>query len=202
MLEGELRTEILQGIVDQVLIGSLNFREIQQLFLEYLDYEKELQITGALEEQLRRMIVSAFELHYEKQTSWGQQLTDTDKLENAFEALWAQGVVAATNFSCCQQHGIQDMKDWLEEDECQKMRGYLFFHNQDAVNLVRKDYLYLSFGSRIEEEKEHAAIAKESVALLNQHGIAAQWSGSVRTRIFIPKIEWRVRRVRSLDYAE
>ena len=76
--------------------------------------------------------------------------------------------------------------------EGRKVRGYVFFHQQDAEGAVDGS-LYLSYGARADGESAQLAIAKEVVAVLKRAGLDASWNGRYDTRISV-KLDWKKRR--------
>lgn len=195
----DLREEMIELIADEVAIGSLDAAEIKDMALDFL--QEELEIDQGIQNRVANLVDTALDFHYLKQKDWGGTATDAEKLEEAFMELWERGIIAAANFACCQTCGHNEMQAWLEQDDCLDKRGYVFYHQLDARSMIRNDYLYLAYGSRSQHPADTESIAKEVVSILKKHGLDAGWSGNIRTRIHILNINWRVRRVKAIDYA-
>lgn len=196
----DLREEAAELIVDEVAIGSYNAAEINDIALDFLQDEG-LVIKQEITDRVSDMVNTALDFHYLKQQDWNDEETDAEKLEEAFMELWERGIIAAMNFTCCQTCGHSEMALWLEQADNQDKRGYVFFHEQDARSMIKNNYLYLAFGSRSCKEEDSLQIAREIAIVLEKHGLEITWNGTTRTRINIPKIIWRLRRVKALDYA-
>lgn len=122
-----------------------------------------------------------------EQRGWGT--TDCDRIESAFRELSAEGIVARENFACCQRCGRTEIWDEAEPDD----RGYAFYHMQDTESAAAGGGLYLSFGSRSDEQDDNESIGREVVAALSAHGLQTNWDGSATSRIAIADLDWRKR---------
>lgn len=149
---------------------------------------------AALRQAASSIAAEAVAAHVAEQGTW-PDITDCDRLDAAFAALDASGIVARQNFSCCGACGITEIHDEMDRvaKDGRPVRGYTFFHVQDTEHAVDGDGLYLSYGS-VDRDKESAvAIGHEVVAVLREHGLHPDWNGRHANRIGLP-IVWQRRR--------
>lgn len=120
-------------------------------------------------------------------------VTDCDRLDAAFVALEAEGVIARQNFTCCMTCGSTEIWDEIRmaEEAGLPARGYTFYHVQDTESAVEGHGVYLAYGAC--EKGQAAAIARRVVSQLEAHGLAPEWDGSVAQRIGLP-LDWKRRR--------
>jgi hypothetical protein len=146
-----------------------------------------------VEQIAARMVDDALAVHRKREEGW-KAPTDCDRLDRAFEKLEHSGIVARQNFSDCGTCGAAEIEDEMQAARKQgrKVRGYVFFHEQDAEGAVDGS-LYLSYGARADDQSAHLAIAREVVDVLKRAGLDANWNGRHDTRIGV-KLEWKKRR--------
>jgi hypothetical protein len=145
------------------------------------------QAAGALAEELVAAQVAA-------QAAW-PDITDNDRLDAAFTALEAAGIVARQHFSCCGTCGATDIQGEMEDAarDGMRVRGYTFFHIQDTEHAVDGESLFLSYGSTSGDKTGGEEIGHEIVAALKEHGLHPAWNGRHANRIGLP-IVWQRRR--------
>jgi hypothetical protein len=126
--------------------------------------------------------------------SWSG-LTDCDRLDRAFAALEARGVVCRQDFACCGNCGHAEIGDEIEatREKGRPVHGYAFYHMQDTDRAVDGAGVYLAYGSAEGGDAEAAKVAQEICAALREEGLEPQWNGSVEQRVFVP-LEWKRRR--------
>lgn len=127
-----------------------------------------------------------------EQADW-PETTEADRVLAVFDALEADGITARPNFSCCGNCGVAEIGDEAASDA----RGYVFFHQQDTESAAAGGGLYMSYGTFAEEsedfEKDTVAIGREVAAALTAGGLSVKWDGSVRKRIQVTPLDWRLR---------
>jgi hypothetical protein len=137
---------------------------------------------GWLDEQRRREL------------TW-KSATTNDAIEEAFEELDAQGIIALQNAGMTTSDGWSDVAEVAARRE--DARGATFYHGQDLVRGVEGGGLWLAFGAFVdgpEHDAASVAVGFEICAALHRHGVETSWNGSVDRRISIPPFEWRKRR--------
>ena len=129
------------------------------------------------------------------------EATDCDRLDDAFAALEASGVIARQNFTCCGTCGSTEIWDEIGSAEAAGLpaHGYAFFHMQDTESAAEGYGLYLNYGACTEGEAAALAIGHEIVEQLEAHGLRTEWNGDWGTRIHVA-LDWKKRR--SLALAE
>ncbi len=132
--------------------------------------------------------------HAEEQKSWPDK-TDCDRLDEAFAALEASGIVARQNFTCCGTCGATEIWDEMAEvrDRGGAVRGYAFYHMQDTESAVEGGGLYLGYGATEEGEEPALTIARNIVTGLEAHGLQTHWDGTWGQRIGV-SLDWKKRR--------
>ena len=146
------------------------------------------------EREARRLLPVALAEHSAEQANWPER-TDYDRLDAAFAALEADGIIARQNFSCCGSCGSTEIWDEMEavRDAGGPASGYAFFHVQDTDGAVDGDDLYLNYGSSTAGEDAALAVAREIVEHLEAQGLQTTWTGSWNQRIGV-QLDWKRRR--------
>lgn len=151
-------------------------------------------------QELRRLTIRLTDIllaeHLAAQRTWNH-VTDCDKLDEAFAELDRMGIVARQNYTCCQTCGHTEIGYELGKTSVHRpVRGYVFFHHQDAGHVATAGVLYLAYGSVLNRSDDEAvAVAREAVAVLKQHGFMIEWNGLIQKRICIKGIHWQRRRL-------
>ncbi|MEV4312552.1 WD40 repeat domain-containing protein [Actinocrispum sp. NPDC049592] len=120
-----------------------------------------------------------------EQADW-PAVTDADRVLSVFETLTANGITARANFTCCNSCGFGEIRGEAAEDA----RGFVFFHEQDALNLA-KGRLYLSYGGF--DDTDSAVVGREVVEALAAAGLPVEWDGSANSRIAVTPLDWKKR---------
>jgi hypothetical protein len=122
--------------------------------------------------------------------------TDCDRLDAAFAALEADGVISRQNFSCCGTCGSGEIRDEIAaaKERGRPARGYAFFHAQDTESAAEGGGLYLNYGACEEGEMAAVAVGHDIVAKLEAHGLRTDWDGSLSKRIHV-SMDWKKRRI-------
>lgn len=123
-------------------------------------------------------------------------ITDADRIENAFVKLREQGYIARggpDGFLCCQNCAgtqIANDVDAMTPEERSKVRGAVFYHQQDAEAFTDGGTLFISFGpiecgaGTIGEDIQ--IVGNALAAGLRAAGLEIIWDDSPDTRIGIP----------------
>lgn len=132
--------------------------------------------------------------HRAAEENW-PDMTDCDRLDAAFAALEAEGVVARQNFTCCGTCGASEIWDEIEEAQGEGLtvHGYVFFHMQDTESAVEGHGLYLNYGACEQGEEAAIAVGHRIVAQLEAHGLSVGWDGRWDQRISVT-LDWKKRR--------
>ena len=156
-------------------------------------FEEEFE-PATLRREAQRLLREALAEHKQAQRGWPAR-TDCDRLDDAFAALEAKGVISRQHFTCCGTCGSTEI--WDEIDAVHKAgrptRGYAFYHVQDTERAAEGGGLYLNYGACDEGEEAALAVAKDIVTHLEAHGLRTEWDGSWDQRIAV-SLEWKRRR--------
>lgn len=175
--------------------GDRTFADILDEAVEYVLDENEDADTDTVTRICECEIDAAFASHLAAQATW-PEVTDCDRLDRAFEALNAGGIVARHDFSCCQTCGLAEIDDEIRGavDAGVDVSGFTFYHSQDTDRAAEGGGLYLTFGHLDGNEVSGIAIARVIVDKLQEAGLKTDWDGSFGKRISI-SLDWK-RRIR------
>lgn len=182
-LRDSIRRDVATGFYDEDAI----------LVQAVASFEEEFD-PPVLRREAQQLLREALAEHREAERDWPER-TDCDRLDDAFAALEARGIVSRQHFTCCGTCGSSEI--WDEIDAVQQagrsMRGYAFYHAQDTESAAEGGGLYLNYGACAEGEEAALAIAKDIVTHLEAHGLRTEWDGSWGQRIGV-SLDWKRRR--------
>lgn len=177
-----IRCEVASGFYDE---DSILTRAMDS-------FEEELD-PAVLRREVQRLLREALVEQEAAQRGWPAR-TDCDRLDDAFAALEADGVIARQNFTCCGTCGVAEIGDEIDAvlEAGQPARGYTFYHMQDTERAAEGEGLYLNYGACEEGEAAALAIAQDIVTQLTAHGLSVEWDGSFARRIAV-SLDWKRR---------
>jgi hypothetical protein len=183
MLRERIRSDVAAGFYDEDVI-------LTQL-ADYFDGEIE---PALVRREAPRLLREALAEQAAAEAGW-PEITDCDRLDAAFDALEAEGVIARQNFACCMTCGSHEIWDEIQaaSEAGLPARGYAFFHTQDTDAAVDGGDLYLAYGACEDGEAAALGIGREIVAQLAAHGLRTEWDGTWDRRIGVP-FDWKKRR--------
>jgi len=156
----------------------------------------EMYEPGELDEaEVIAAVDTAFAALAQDKATW-PTTTDCDRLDGAFAALNARGIIALQNAGYTQSDGYDDVREkYHEHADRDAVIGYCFYHGQDLERAVHGEGLYLAFGpmDAKKEETEAPRVGAVIVEELTRVGLAVKWNGTFAQRIFIPAIDWKRR---------
>jgi len=114
-------------------------------------------------------------------------MTEQELLDECFDKLERDGIVARQNFTCCQSCGLEDIRDEMAEMEAEgtKVRGFVFYHDQDAKDAAEGRGLHLTYGSTSDDEAEDLKIGRRVVEELQSWKFKSTWDGKISSRIHV-----------------
>ncbi|MDV3457727.1 hypothetical protein RZN05_12095 [Sphingomonas sp. HF-S4] len=183
MLRDKIRADIANGFYDEdAILTNLP---------EYFDDEID---PALIRRDAPRLLRETLAEHAAREAEW-PKVTDCDRLDAAFAALEADGVIARQNFTCCGTCGSTEIWDEIHtaQDAGLPARGYAFYHMQDTDSAVEGSGIYLGYGACEEGEEAALAIARDIIAELESQGLATHWDGSWSQRIGVT-LDWKKRR--------
>lgn len=184
--------EMTEWINDLVAGGFDSEQEIAESAPEI--FEDEVEDAEQLRDPARRLTRESIEKHLSEQKSW-PDVTDCDRLDNAFNELEESGIISRQNFSCCGTCGSYDIGEPIKEamDAGRDVRGYTFYHQQDTEAAVEGHGLCFAYGAIEDGEDAALKIAHEITRVLKKHELHPEWDGSWNKRIVLP-LDWKRRR--------
>lgn len=157
---------------------------------------EELYAPGDLDENAVRIaIAESIEQWHASQAVW-PEVTDCDRLDQAFSKLNEMGIVALQNAGNTQSDGYEDFREIYNNHPNQrKLVGYCFYHGQDLERVVRGGPLVIAFGPCDPklEESEGPRIGLMITQELKQVGLEVAWDGTFNRRIEVPTLKWQRR---------
>jgi hypothetical protein len=185
-----LSAEVLRNIGGLVRGGFEERDRIIEILCE------EMHEPGELDEAEVTVAVDAAFASLEKDKATWPSMTDCDKLDRAFAAINALGIIALQNAGYTQSDGYDDIREiYHSRSDRDKVIGYCFYQGQDLERAVNGEGLYLAFGpmDAQNEETEGPRVGAMIVAELKRVGFTAQWNGTFTQRIHVPAIDWKRR---------
>jgi hypothetical protein len=165
---------------------------------QYMEEVEETEVSTAVVRAAMRSVLADREA---AMRTW-PAVTDCDRLDAAFEALNARGIMARHNWTCCNNCGRAEMPEEFMrlhgEWEGNPIIGYVFYHNQGTEAAVQGSGLYLSFGSTQHADSEAKyieqclEIARTAIEALNAQGLKTTWDGTYAQRPHIA-LKWQRR---------
>lgn len=110
-----------------------------------------------------------------------------DKLENAFSAMQAHGILTRHDYSCCATCGSAEIRDEVTK-ACRSglsVDGFVFYHWDAADTASENGQLSLTFGSRLGANTSAADIGHQAQQCLNEAGLQTVWNGDPAGRITV-----------------
>lgn len=147
-------------------------------------------------EEARRIVAGLWEERLAEQAGW-PEVTDPDRVGQAFAALTAQGLTARMDFTCCSRCGLGEIAAERAEGD----RGFVFFHHQDTESAASGHGLSVRYGAYAERgdgsddaaADERAGIGRTVVAALTEAGLPVRWDGDPDRVIEVAPLDWRKR---------
>ncbi|MEW1753678.1 DUF6891 domain-containing protein [Streptomyces angustmyceticus] len=143
-------------------------------------------------DEARRIVGGLWEERLAEQAGW-PEVTDADRVAQAFAALDAQGLTARMNFSCCSTCAVGE----IAAERAPGDRGFVFFHCQDTESAAEGHGLAVRYGAYAQSgdapAEDRAGIGRAVVAAFAGAGLPAQWDGDPDRVIEVAPLDWRKR---------
>ena len=179
-------------IIEQlsILIKS-GFYEKEEIYTNIEDYLYEIPFDH---DWTKKQIDSAYTIRLKEEATWNQ-VTDFDRLVQAFDLLNSSGIIALHNAGITKQDAESDSKtihdDLLKRGT--KTKGFCYYHWQDVERVVEDNHLYIGFGDFYDRDKDALEIGKQVAKTLESKGFKLNWDNTVDRRIEITNINWQKR---------
>jgi hypothetical protein len=143
---------------------------------------------------LRAVIADAFAKKQREEAKWPKE-TDCDRLDQLFDALNEEGIIALQNAGYTQSDGLSDVTEAYREagGEQSDVTGYCFYHGQDLERVVEGGDLWLTFGDIGGDDDKGTRIGHRIKTAAESKGFKVDWGGSIKTRLLIKGIDWKRR---------
>ena len=176
---------ILDAIRNHVWSGFYSADDVHQLIDDLLeDDADEAMLRAAVEPEFTRKVAA--------EGSW-PPITDCDRLDQAFAALDARGVIALQNAGYTMSDGITEVSEALHQRGKEGVQGYCFYHGQDLERAVEGEGVMLAFGSLDDDPANKLAVGRLVQETMVGGGFAVEWSGDPEQRINLPNVDWKRR---------
>jgi hypothetical protein len=128
------------------------------------------------------------------EASW-PSVTDCDRLDNAFAALEAAGIIALHDAGTEPSDGFTEVAEVYHaiDGNTSGAIGFCFYHQQDVEIAIKGHGLAIFFGDIDRDPASTVAIGQRVVAELNRAGLTTAWNGQADRIIELPTIVWRRR---------
>lgn len=130
----------------------------------------------------------------QEKSTW-PEVTDCDRLDTAYAALWERGIIALHNAGYTQSDGFGDCGEIYHESpdkEC--ILGCCFYHEQDLERVLAGEGLYFAFGAYDDHETARIRVGEIIREELERAGLAVEWDGTVGGRPCVPGFVWQRRK--------
>lgn len=143
-------------------------------------------------DEARRIVGGLWEERLAEQADW-PEVTDADRVAQAFDALNSQGLTARMHFSCCSTCARGE----IAAERAAADRGFVFFHFQDTEAAAEGHGLSVRYGAYADTGEDsaegRAGIGRAVVAAFTGAGLPAQWDGDPDRVIEVAPLDWRKR---------
>ena len=145
-------------------------------------------------ERLRQLVEAEVERLRVEQQSW-PAVTDCDRLDRAFAALEADGILALHNAGLTNSDGITEVSERYRAagGTASGVAGYCFYHGQDVEHALRDGELTLAFGDIAGDRQKGVEIGERVRRALEAAGLDVSWTGSIDDRLVIKGFRWQRR---------
>ncbi len=166
-----LDAEAGQQIRRLVRGGFMSRERIVQVMCQDLYEPGELaehEVTARVSEELTALHAEA--------AGW-PAITDCERLDAAFAAMSARGLIALQNAGYTQSDGYDDVSSYVAHHPARaELIGYCFYHGQDLERAIDGDGLHLAFGpiDPTEEQTTGLAVGRIIVEELDRAGLRSE----------------------------
>jgi hypothetical protein len=185
-----LDPEVLEEISVVVRTGVHDNGRLMAIFRE------EMYAPGEFDESSVAAAIEAARKEWEQEKEQWPEVTDCDRLDEAFEAINTRGIIAIQNAGYTQSDGYHDFREaYARHPKKSEVLGYCFYHGQDLERAVRGGGLYLAFGPTDPTDEQARGLLVGNVVRdeLTRVGLAIEWDGTFATRMHLPDYVWQRR---------
>ena len=157
---------------------------------------------GADASWVRGQVQAEWERKAAAEMTWGTP-TDCDRLNDAFDELWAQNIIALQAVGDMYFDGMEDVQHyWARAGrERSLVEGYCFCHQEEMKNCLAGGTLRLAFGGILGGDPEKAvAMGRIVCEVLARHGFRPIWDETEHSKIALPGFHWQKTRASFLQH--
>ncbi|WP_149114961.1 DUF6891 domain-containing protein [Limnoglobus roseus] len=135
---------------------------------------------------LRARIEEEFRKKRADELAW-PAITDCDRLDQVFELLEQQGILALQNAGYTQDNGLDDVTQFYHEagGEQSGIGGYCFYHGQDLERVMENGDLHLTYGDIRGDDEKGIEIGRRIKRALETAGFTVVWDEAIKTRLLV-----------------
>lgn len=193
-MRDEDKAAVLEAVSFHVRSGFHDADEIAEIVDETVLEPGEVD-----QDWLRTVIAEAFAKKRREEARWPKE-TECDRLDQLFDELNDDGIIALQNAGYEQSDGISDVTEAYHEagGEESDVKGYCFYHGQDLEGVLKSGDLWLTFGDIGGEDDKGIQIGHRIKKAAESKGFKVEWDGSIKTRLLIKGIDWKRRSGRTV----
>jgi hypothetical protein len=183
------RAEALDSIRYYVWSGYYDADEV----FDIVDDEV-FESDGENEEWLRAAVGREFRRKRAAERTW-PEVTDCDRLDRAFEALHAQGILTSHKTGYTQQDGLEVVTGLYDEagGDRSDIVGYCFYTIQDMEGAMEGVGLWLAFGHFSGDIAAGGQVGRLLRDMFGRFSFNVVWDGSIKSRLLLSGFRWQRR---------
>lgn len=142
--------------------------------------------------RVRALVKAEVARQQAEQESW-PAVTDCDRLDEAFAALRAVGILAIHNAGMTPSEGVDEMSEQYHAAGGEKsgILGYCFYHRQDMEYALEYRSLGLAYGAIDGDAARGVEIGQRVRSALETAGLGVAWSGAITDKLDIIPFHWQ-----------
>jgi hypothetical protein len=184
----EVEQQALDYIWRYVRYGFYRPSEIERIVGEDV-------FSGAIpRRRLRELIKAEVARHRAEQQSW-PEVTDCDRLDRAFAALRARGILAIHDAGMTPSEGIEEMSSQYSAagGAASGIVGYCFYDRQEMERALKYHKFYVDYGDIGGDDRRGVEVGKRIRRELETAELQVTWTGSIRDRLKLTDFHWQRR---------
>ncbi len=156
--------------------------------------ETAIDIYEANPDEIAELVDEALQRREADSRTWPAE-TDCERLDRAFAALNASGVLARHHFTCCRNCGHSEIVELVHDarEDGDVVDGYVFYHWQNTEAAIDGSGLHLHYAAMAGEPDADAAIGQRVAAALGAERLEVRWNADPMRTIELPSFDWKRR---------
>jgi len=149
--------------------------------------------------RVRELVKAEVARQKAEQKTW-PEVTDCDRLDQAFAALREEDILAIHNAGMTPSEGVDEMSEQYHAAGGKKsgIVGYCFYHRQDMEYALKHRTLGLAYGAVDGDAERGVEVGKRIRSALEAAGLRVAWTGSIKDKLDITRFRWQRRNRMSL----